>query len=147
MASKTVKTYCRYCHANCGILVEIAEGRAIQVRGDRDNAMTRGFTCIKGRSLPDQHAHEDRLRGSLKREGPGRLAPIAVDTAQDEIAASPAREGDHSKGDASMGTHGYHCLRQDEAAEQEQDKVVAVSGGHFFLGGDADQGGKFEDHR
>ncbi|MBW2314398.1 MAG: molybdopterin-dependent oxidoreductase [Deltaproteobacteria bacterium] len=83
----TEKTFCRYCHANCGILVEIAEGRAVQVRGDRDNAMTRGFTCIKGRSLPDQHAHEDRLRDSQKREGPGRLAPIAVDTAQDEIAA------------------------------------------------------------
>jgi anaerobic selenocysteine-containing dehydrogenase len=81
------KTFCRYCHANCGILVEIADGRAVRVRGDRENPMTRGFTCIKGRSLPEQHGHEDRLRGSLKRDGTGRLSPIEVETAQDEIAA------------------------------------------------------------
>jgi len=83
----TQQTFCRYCHANCGILVDVEDGRAVKVRGDRDDPMTRGFTCIKGRSLPDQHHHADRLRHALARDASGGFAPIDLDTAQDEIAA------------------------------------------------------------
>jgi anaerobic selenocysteine-containing dehydrogenase len=81
------KSFCRYCHAMCGIDVEVEDGRVVRVRGDRDHAMTRGFTCIKGRSLPEQLEHEDRLRGAYARGSDGALAPIDASRAQDEIAA------------------------------------------------------------
>jgi len=83
----THKSFCRYCHAMCGIDVDIEAGRVVQVRGDRDHAITRGFSCIKGRNLPDQLGSQDRLRGTFARGPDGTLAPIAAAVAQDEVAA------------------------------------------------------------
>lgn len=83
----THQSFCRYCQAMCGIDVDVEGGRVVQVRGDREHAMTRGFTCIKGRNLPDQLAHEDRLRGAFARGPDGALAPIGAAVAQDEVAA------------------------------------------------------------
>jgi anaerobic selenocysteine-containing dehydrogenase len=84
----TRKSFCRFCHAMCGIEVEVDDGRVVKVRGDRDNPITRGFSCLKGRSLPDQLDHPDRLRESLVRGADGSLTPIPAEAAMDEIAAS-----------------------------------------------------------
>ncbi|MDP6978046.1 MAG: molybdopterin-dependent oxidoreductase [Myxococcota bacterium] len=82
------KSFCRLCHAFCGIDVKLEDGRPVEVRGDRANPMSEGFTCIKGRCLPEQHAHEARLCRSQKREASGDFAPIGFDAATDEIAAA-----------------------------------------------------------
>ena len=47
--------FCRFCHAFCGIKVEVRDGRAVKVIGDVDNPMYEGYTCAKGRALPEQH--------------------------------------------------------------------------------------------
>ncbi|MEM9177423.1 MAG: molybdopterin dinucleotide-binding protein, partial [Myxococcota bacterium] len=83
----THPSICRFCHANCGILVDVEEGRAVRVKGDRENPAYHGFTCAKGRSLPDQLAHPDRLLVSRKRTRDGDYVPIASERAMDEIAA------------------------------------------------------------
>ena len=77
---------CRFCHANCGILVEIENGRPIRVVGDPDNPAYAGFTCAKGRQLPEQHAHPERLLHSQKRDSGGLYADIASEQAIDEIS-------------------------------------------------------------
>ncbi len=87
MARTTLPSICRFCHANCGILVELEEGRPVRVTGDRSNPAYHGFTCAKGRQLPAQHVHPDRLLHSQKRIAPGRFAPIASERAIDEVAA------------------------------------------------------------
>jgi anaerobic selenocysteine-containing dehydrogenase len=81
----THKSFCRFCHASCAIEVDVADGRVVKIRGDRDNSMFRGYTCIKGRELPAQHNHPDRLRSSLRREGDG-FEEISSEQALDEIA-------------------------------------------------------------
>ena len=58
----------------------------VAVRGDADNPIFGGYTCIKGRNLPDQHNHPDRLRTSLKRMPDGSFQPISSEQAMDEIA-------------------------------------------------------------
>ncbi len=78
---------CRFCPACCGILVEVEGGRAVRVTGDRDDPVYRGFTCPKGRQLPAQHAHPDRLLHPMKRAGEGSHRPIPSERALDEIAA------------------------------------------------------------
>ncbi|MEZ4215329.1 MAG: molybdopterin-dependent oxidoreductase [Myxococcota bacterium] len=85
----THASICRFCHANCGILVEVddATGRPLRVTGDRDNPAYHGFTCAKGRRLPEQHAHRERLLSSLRRGDDGTFAPVASERAMDEIAA------------------------------------------------------------
>ncbi|MBW2270347.1 MAG: molybdopterin-dependent oxidoreductase [Deltaproteobacteria bacterium] len=77
---------CRFCHANCGILVELDDGRPIRVTGDRENPAYAGFTCAKGRQLPAQHAHPERLLQSQKRSAAGGYEPIGSDRAMDEVA-------------------------------------------------------------
>lgn len=83
---KTHKSFCRVCHAACPILVDIADRReVIAIRGDRDDPVFEGYTCIKGRQLPEQHHHADRLRSTLRRSPKG-FEPIASAAALDEIA-------------------------------------------------------------
>jgi len=81
----THKSFCRFCHASCAIEVDVVDGRVAKVRGDRDNPMFRGYTCIKGRELPAQHNHPDRLRSSLRRKG-DTFEEISSEQALDEIA-------------------------------------------------------------
>jgi anaerobic selenocysteine-containing dehydrogenase len=86
MAPETQPSICRFCHANCGILVEVEDGRPIRVTGDPENPAYHGFTCAKGRSLPEQHAHPDRLLHSQKRGPDGAFSAISSEAAMDEIA-------------------------------------------------------------
>ncbi len=85
MPRETRPSICRFCHANCGILVETLDGRPVRVTGDRENPAYHGFTCAKGRRLPEQHAHPDRLLTSQKRTADGFEA-IGSERAMDEVA-------------------------------------------------------------
>jgi anaerobic selenocysteine-containing dehydrogenase len=83
----TVHTsYCRICSGMCGILVTVEDGRATRIQGDRDNALTSGFTCPKGRAWGDLHAAPDRFRESQRRGPSGELGAVPVGRAIEEIA-------------------------------------------------------------
>ena len=58
----TYKSYCRFCHAYCAIEVDVEDGRAVAVRGDTSDPMYGGYTCIKGRQLPERHHGPGRIR-------------------------------------------------------------------------------------
>jgi anaerobic selenocysteine-containing dehydrogenase len=80
------KTFCRYCHAQCAVVVDVEDGRPLRLRGDVDDPVFGGYTCMKGRELPTLWDHPQRLRATMKREADGRFAPLPVQTALDEIA-------------------------------------------------------------
>jgi anaerobic selenocysteine-containing dehydrogenase len=54
-------SYCRICAAACGIVVTVDGSRVLRVRGDADHPVSRGYTCSKGRGLPEWHHRADRL--------------------------------------------------------------------------------------
>lgn len=84
---KVEQSFCRFCHAFCGIEVTVDDvGRAVKVVGDVANPMYEGFSCKKGRSLPEQHAHPERLLHSRRRTDEG-FVPVPLDEALDDIAA------------------------------------------------------------
>jgi anaerobic selenocysteine-containing dehydrogenase len=83
---ETHPSVCRFCHANCAILVDIEDGRPVRVVGDKQNPMYHGFSCVKGRQLPEQHAHPERLLHSQKRMPDGSYRAIPSQQAFDEIA-------------------------------------------------------------
>jgi anaerobic selenocysteine-containing dehydrogenase len=70
----------------CPIVVTIEEGRAVEVHGDREAPLFEGYTCPKGRALPEIHANPNRLLHSLRRSPDGSHVPIASGEAIDEIA-------------------------------------------------------------
>ena len=83
---ETKKSFCRFCHVYCGIEVDVEHDRVLAVRGDPDNAVSQGYTCLKGRAEMERIYHPDRLLSSLKRVD-GRLIGITPAQALDEIAA------------------------------------------------------------
>jgi len=87
LVEKKVKTYCRFCHANCPMEITVENNKMIALRPDTDNKMFGGYTCLKGRQMLEQHDLPERLRTSLKKNDSGQHAEISSSQALDEIAA------------------------------------------------------------
>ncbi len=77
---------CRICSAHCGVLATVVDGRLTKVTGDSENPMFKGYTCAKGRALPEIHNNPHRLLHSQKRQPDGTYAAIDAEQATDEIA-------------------------------------------------------------
>tara|TARA_R110002073_G_scaffold6066_3_gene36595 strand:- start:267 stop:2435 length:2169 start_codon:yes stop_codon:yes gene_type:complete len=86
MAAKTVKTYCRFCHAYCPMEATVEDNRLIALVPDTSNEVYGGYTCIKGRQLIEQIDHPSRLQQSQKKQADGTFAAIGSEQAMDEIA-------------------------------------------------------------
>lgn len=114
MGVETHKTFCRFCHANCAMLVDVEateSGRkVIEVRGDPDDPEYGGYTCMKGRELPDSHNAEHRLHHSLVRGNDGDFRetpmPEALAHVADELRRIIDEYGPHSVA-VFMGSGGF----------------------------------------
>ncbi|MCU1393468.1 MAG: putative dehydrogenase [Ilumatobacteraceae bacterium] len=60
-ARRTEPSFCRICNAMCGIIVTVEGEQVVQVRGDPDHPLSHGYTCPKGRALPQLHHDPRRL--------------------------------------------------------------------------------------
>jgi anaerobic selenocysteine-containing dehydrogenase len=83
----TKTTFCRVCHASCPMEVDIVDNRVIAVRGVMDDPLFEGYTCIKGRQIPDQMSDPKRLRAPLVRRPDGTFEETTSVEALDDIAA------------------------------------------------------------
>jgi anaerobic selenocysteine-containing dehydrogenase len=84
--TETHTSICRFCHASCPVLIDVEDGRPVRVVGDQANPIYHGYICPKGRALPEQHAHPERLLHSQRRRADGRHEPIGSRQAMDEVA-------------------------------------------------------------
>jgi len=83
------KTYCGLCHPRCGLILEVENGKAVSVRGDKDHPVTRGMICSRGQLMIDHLYHPDRVNYPLKRagkRGSGKWQQVSWDQALDEVA-------------------------------------------------------------
>lgn len=82
------KSACILCYVNCGIDVEIEDGRMKRVTGDKDNPKSLGYICHKAGRLP-YYANDRALRLTrpLRRNANGGFDEIEWDVAISEIAA------------------------------------------------------------
>ncbi|WP_086618861.1 molybdopterin-containing oxidoreductase family protein [Erythrobacter tepidarius] len=110
MGPRTHKTFCRFCHANCAMEVDVVDGKVIAVRGDPQDPAYGGYTCMKGRELPDSHNSEHRLRHSLVRNADGAFVETPMDQALAHVASELRRiidtYGPHSVA-VFMGSGGF----------------------------------------
>ncbi|MBM4382882.1 MAG: molybdopterin-dependent oxidoreductase [Deltaproteobacteria bacterium] len=86
MPVTTHRSLCRFCHAHCAVKVRVEDGRVASVIGDKDDPLYAGFTCAKGREVPRQMEHAERLLHSQRRRADGTHEPIASAQAIREIA-------------------------------------------------------------
>jgi anaerobic selenocysteine-containing dehydrogenase len=63
------RSFCRFCIALCGIDVEVDGDQVLRVRGVAEDPLSAGYTCSKGRALPQFHHHPQRLDHPLVRRG------------------------------------------------------------------------------
>lgn len=64
------RSVCPYdCPDTCGLLVEVVDGTAVEVTGDPDHPLTRGFLCTKMHRYPDTVHSPLRLTSPLVRTG------------------------------------------------------------------------------
>src|SRR6266849_2999974 len=78
------------CPDACAMLVTVENDRAIQLRGDPDHPVTRGFLCAKVTRYLDREYSPDRLLHPQRRvgaKGEGRFERIGWDEALDEISS------------------------------------------------------------
>jgi anaerobic selenocysteine-containing dehydrogenase len=135
-------SFCRFCHAFCGIKVAVEDGRTVKVKGDVDNPLYRGFTCVKGRALPDQHYHPARLLHSMKRGRDGDLRPIPVEQAMDEIASRLTDIVDESGPRAVALYKGTYSFMYQSGAEMSSAFLSALGSPMKFSSSSIDQPGK-----
>ena len=81
-----VRTFCRVCNAMCGLIVTVDDSSITKIRGDEDHALSRGYTCPKGRALGALHHEERRLNHPLARQD-RRLGETTWELVLDDIAA------------------------------------------------------------
>ena len=90
MPSETRRSVCPYdCPDTCGLLVEVADGKAVKVTGDHEHPYTRGFLCPKMLHYERTVHSPRRLTNPLVRSGPkgsGQFRPVAWDEAISAIA-------------------------------------------------------------
>ncbi len=143
---ETVPTVCRLCIAHCGVLatVEDDNGRrkVTLVTGDPDNPVFEGYTCPKGRALPELHNHEGRLLHSMKRLADGSHAPIESSAAAIEVAER-IRDIVEKYGPRAVACYvGTPNAGQPTAAATGNAFLRAIGSRMFFTSNTIDQPGK-----
>lgn len=66
------KAPCRFCGTGCSVLVGVADGKIMAVKGDPESPVNQGTLCVKGYSLPFIQYGRDRLMRPLIRRKNGR---------------------------------------------------------------------------
>lgn len=81
-----VRTPCRLCRGQCGLKLHIAKNRIVKAEGDRDDPVSRGHICPKGKAIPEILNAPDRLTHPLQRDG-NTWKKISWEDAIDRIAS------------------------------------------------------------
>ncbi|MGB7903828.1 MAG: molybdopterin-dependent oxidoreductase [Steroidobacteraceae bacterium] len=103
---------CRFCHATCGLMVTIEQGRVVDIIGDIDNPVYHGYSCVKGRNYHEFHYDPARVLHPLRRDATGSLQPVSFDAALTAIAADLQRIlAQHGPRSVAMygGTFSHFC--------------------------------------
>jgi anaerobic selenocysteine-containing dehydrogenase len=84
---RQVHSFCRICSGGCGTVLKIDEDdRIVEIRGDKDQPMSRGYACAKGLQAEELHHGPGRLLRPLRRTAGGDFEEIPLAQALDEIA-------------------------------------------------------------
>jgi anaerobic selenocysteine-containing dehydrogenase len=142
MSVTTHRTFCRFCHANCAMLVDVEAGKVKAVRGDPDDPEYGGYSCMKGRELPDSHNAAHRLHHSLVRAEDGTFRETPMPQALAYVASELRRIIDTFGPDSVAVFMGSGGFQNSAAWAASHSFAQAVGTKHFFTSVTLDQPAK-----
>ena len=100
-STRTHHRVCHLCEAMCGLVIRTEGDKVTDIRGDKDDPLSRGHVCPKAVALQDIHEDPDRLRKPLKRirTAPGEYQHVeiewseALDLAANALASTIEKQG------------------------------------------------------
>ena len=100
-STRTHHRVCHLCEAMCGLVIQTEGDKVTDIRGDKDDPLSRGHVCPKAVALQDIHEDPDRLRKPMKRirTAPGEYQHVeiewseALDLAADALASTIEKQG------------------------------------------------------
>ncbi len=81
-----IPTICSFCHANCGIIAYVSDGKLHRIKADPDHPASKGYICPKGTAAPKVVYSPDRLKYPLRKMN-GGFQRISWDEALDIMAS------------------------------------------------------------
>jgi len=108
-ATKIVKTQCRACISNCGVLAHVRDGRVIKLEGNPEDPMSKGAMCAKGLSGIQALYHPSRNKYPMKRvgkRGENKWQRISWEEALDTIAKKLMETREKYGAEAVLGSTG-----------------------------------------
>ena len=110
------KAPCRFCGTGCGLLIAVADGRAVGVRGDPDSPVNRGLCCVKGYHSVQALYGRDRIRRAMVRRD-GQMVEVPLQEALDLVADRlQSTVEDHGKDAVAMYGSGQWTIPDGYAA-------------------------------
>ncbi len=85
--AEDLATVCVLCSHNCGLHVDVEDGRIAAVRADPTNPISEGYLCNKAFRIGSYVEHAQRVEHPLRRRPDGSFERISWDDAICEIAA------------------------------------------------------------
>ncbi len=84
--SVAIRTHCKICTNQCGVVAEVAGGEIVRVKGDFEHPLSKGYTCPKGRAIGRLHHHPEAITRPMIRLDDG-LVPVDWERCLDDLAA------------------------------------------------------------
>lgn len=63
-----IKGICSFCGGSCGIELLVKDNKILEVRGDRNHPISKGYICPKGKALPEIVHSNERLSKPMKKD-------------------------------------------------------------------------------
>lgn len=121
--AKTTTTVCTFCAVGCGMLVQVKDGKVINIEGDPDHPINRGTLCSKGDALFQIPNSDLRLKTvKYRAAGASSWEEKSWDWALDRIALLMKESRDRN-------------FRVNEKGKDGRDYLVNRNEGMTILGG------------
>ncbi|MFP4110121.1 MAG: menaquinone reductase molybdopterin-binding-like subunit QrcB [Desulfonatronovibrio sp.] len=82
----SLKSTCKLCPAGCGLEIVTAAGRPVTAKGDPEHPLSKGGICPLGACSVQLLYSPSRIKGPMKKTGPGRFESVTWDTALDILS-------------------------------------------------------------
>jgi predicted molibdopterin-dependent oxidoreductase YjgC len=109
---REVKTICTYCGVGCGIYLGVRGDKVVSVRGDKENHVSRGNLCVKGRFGYSFINHPERLKVPLIKKD-GEFQEATWDEALSLVAAKFKEIKDNYGADYLAGLSSARCTNEE----------------------------------